>query len=211
MKSKAMVFITAIVILIPMFVGLILWNQLPNEIAIHFDTSGNADNYCYKGLAIFGIPLFILAAQFFCLFMTAHDPKGKNISDKIYKLVIWICPICSMIGGIIMYSDALDVPFPVFSILQAVIGIAIILIGNFLPKSRQNYTIGIRLPWTLNDKENWNSTHRFAGKVWIAGGLILVINAFLNNWIISLVVILFLVVIPCIYSFTYHKKHKNVE
>lgn len=211
MKNKAMIFATAIVILLPMFFGLIIWDSLPDTIAIHFDVNGSADNWCQKGWAVFGIPLFILATQLFCLFMTSHDPKRKNINDKIYKLVIWICPICSMIGGIIMFSDALDVPFPVFSILQAVIGIAIILIGNFLPKSRQNYTIGIRLPWTLNDKENWNSTHRFAGKVWIAGGLILVINAFLNNWIISLVVILFLVVIPCIYSFTYHKKHKNVE
>lgn len=209
MKNKTMVFVTEIVILIPMFVGMILWNKLPDEIAIHFDASGNADNWCYKGFAIFGIPLFIFAAQLFCLLMTVHDPKKKNISDKVYNLVIWICPVCSVICGVIIYINALDIPFPVFPIFQAVLGIGIMIIGNFLPKSRQNYTIGIRLPWTLSDKENWNSTHRFAGKVWIAGGLILVINAFLNNWIIALVVTLLLIVIPFIYSLAYHKKRKN--
>lgn len=209
MKNKAMVFMTAIVILIPMFVGLVLWNRLPNDIAIHFDASGNADNWCYKGWAIFGIPLFILAAQLFCLFMTAHDPKKKNISDKIYNLIIWICPICSVICGVIIYTDALGISFSAFPILQAILGIGVMIVGNFLPKSRQNYTIGIRLPWTLSDKENWNSTHRFTGKVWIAGGFILVINAFLNNWIISLVVILLLAVIPLVYSFSYHQKHSR--
>lgn len=210
MKNKAMVFVTAIVILTPMFVGLILWNKLPDEIAIHFDTSGNADDWCYKAWAIFGIPLFILAAQFFCLFMTSNDPNKKNISDKIYNLIIWICPICSIICGIIIYTNALDIPFSAFPILQAIFGVGIMIVGNFLPKSRQNYTIGIKLPWTLSDKENWNCTHRFAGKVWIVGGLILVINAFLNNWIISLAVIILIAVIPLTYSFWYHIKHKSV-
>ncbi len=209
MKNKAMIFITAIVILVPMFAGLILWNELPDEIAIHFDVSGNADNWCYKGWAIFGLPLFILAAQFFCLFMTAHDPKKKNISDKIYNLVIWICPVCAVICGVIIYTDALEISFPAFSILQAVLGIGVMIVGNFLPKSRQNYTIGIKLPWTLSDKENWNCTHRFAGKVWIAGGLILVVNAFLNNCIIAIAVIMLIAVIPLIYSWSYHRKHKN--
>lgn len=210
MKNKAMFFITAIVILIPMFVGLILWNKLPDEIAIHFNESGNADNWCRKGWAIFGIPMFILVAQFFCLFMTAHDPKKKNISDKIYNLVIWICPICSIICGIVIYTNAIDIPFSVFPILQTILGIGIMIIGNFLPKSRQNNTIGIRLPWTLSDKENWNCTHRFAGKVWIAGGLILIINAFLNNWILSFAVVVLIIIIPLIYSWIYHIKRKNV-
>lgn len=210
MKNKTMIFVTAIMILIPMFVGLILWNKLPDNIAIHFDVNGRADNWCYKGWAIFGIPLFILAAQFFCLFITAHDPKRKNISNKIYNLIMWICPICSVICGIIIYTNAFDISFSAFPILQVVMGIGIMTSGNFLPKCRQNHTVGIRLPWTLNDKENWNFTHRFAGKVWIIGGLILVINAFLNNWIISLVTIFLLVVIPPIYSWRYHRKHKKI-
>lgn len=209
MKNKIMVLITATVILIPMFAGLFLWNKLPDEIAIHFDANGNADNRCYKGWAVFGIPLFILAAQLFCLFMTTHDPKKKNISDKIYNLTMWICPACSVICGVVIYTEALGFSFSAFPFLQAVLGIGVMIIGNFLPKSRQNYTVGIKLPWTLSDKENWNCTHRFAGKIWIAGGLILVANAFVNNWIISLVVILLIAVIPLIYSWGYHRKHKS--
>lgn len=206
MKNNAKVLITAFVILIPVFVGIFLWDRLPDKIAVHFDVNGNADDWWNKGLAIWGIPLFILAAHIICLLMTSQDPNKKNIGDKIYNLVIWICPVCSVICGIIIYSDALELSFPVFQIFQAVLGIGVIIVGNFVPKCRQNYTIGIRLPWTLNDNENWNCTHRFAGKVWIAGGLILVVNAFLNNWIIALAVILLIAVIPVIYSFVQYRR-----
>ena len=207
MKSKTIIFTTSLVILIPVFVGLILWNSLPEKIAIHFDVNGNADDWCHKGWAIFGIPLFILVAHFFCLFMTAHDPRKKNISEKIYNVVVWICPVCSVIGGLIIYTNALDISFTVFPIIQGVLGIGITIVGNFLPKSKQNYTVGIRLPWTLSDNENWNSTHRFAGKVWIIGGLVLIANALINNWIISLAVILLIAVIPLFYSWVYHIRH----
>lgn len=209
MKSKTIIFTTSLVILIPVFVGLILWNSLPEKIAIHFDVNGNADDWCHKGWAIFGIPLFILVAHFFCLFMTAHDPRKKNISEKIYNVVVWICPVCSVIGGLIIYTNALDISFTVFPIIQGVLGIGITIVGNFLPKSKQNYTVGIRLPWTLSDNENWNSTHRFAGKVWIIGGLVLIANALINNWIISLAVILLIAVIPLVYSWVYHIRHTN--
>lgn len=211
MKNKTIIFTTSLVILIPLFAGLILWNKLPAELAIHFDTNGNADNWCHKGWAIFGIPLFVLAAQFFCLFMTAHDPNKKNISDKIFSLVIWICPICSVICGIVIYANSLDISFSVFAIIQSFLGIGIMIIGNYLPKSKQNYSIGIKLPWTLSDNENWNSTHRFAGKVWFAGGFIMVVNSFINSWLISLAVILLLAGLPIIYSWIYHTKHRNTN
>lgn len=207
MKNKAIILITAIVIIMPMFVGIVLWNRLPDAVAIHFNAAGNVDNWCDKEWAVFGIPLFILAAQIFCLFMREHDPKRKNISDKVYHMIIWIAPACSVIGGIIMYANALGMSFSVLPILQAVFGIGIMIVGNFLPKCRQNYTIGIKLPWTLSDKDNWNSTHRFAGKVWIIGGLIMVVNAFINSWIISLAVMLLLIAAPFIYSLVYHRKH----
>lgn len=208
MKNKTLIFITSLVILIPLFVGLILWNKLPEEIAIHFDMNGAADDWCHKEWAIFGIPLFILAAQFFCLFMTVYDPGKKNIGKKLYNLVVWICPICSVVCGVVIFSKALDIYFPVFSIAQGICGIGIIAVGNFLPKCKQNYSIGFKLPWTLNDKENWNNTHRFAGKVWIIGGLILVANSFINNRLIDLAVILIITVVPLIYSWIYHTQHK---
>lgn len=82
------------------------------------------------------------------------------------------------------------------------------IIGNYLPKCRQNYTIGIKLPWTLHDSENWNKTHRFAAKVWLIGGLVLTVNALISSMVISIAVILLLVLAPTVYSFAYSKTHR---
>lgn len=61
------------------------------------------------------------------------------------------------------------------------IGVMFIGIGNYMPKLKQNYTIGIKVPWTLNSEENWNMTHRMAGKVYVVAGVISIIIALLNN------------------------------
>lgn len=207
MKNKTMTVITSIVILIPLFTGLFLWNKLPDEMAVHFGADGAPDKWAHKGWAIFGLPLFILAAHLFCVFMSTHDPKKQNIGEKTYNVVMWICPVCSLLGGLILYTYSFGMPFPVFSAVQTALGVAVMIIGNFLPKTHWNYTVGIKLPWTMSDNDNWNSTHRFAGKVWIIGGLVLAATAFVNHAAVSLVVITLLVLLPLGYSFAYHQKH----
>lgn len=107
----------------------------------------------------------------------------------------------------ILYSYSLNLSFPALPVIEIFVGIMIMMIGNYLPKIHQNHTIGIKLPWTLNNTENWNKTHRLAGKVWLTGGLIIAVNAFFNVLLISLAVMLLLVLIPLIYSFAYSRKH----
>lgn len=206
MKNKSAVIVSLLVILLPMLAGLLLWNRLPDELAVHFNSEGVADKLCHKSFAVFAIPLFILAAQILCLFFSAHDPKRHNIGGKLYNIVIWICPACSVISGLIIYLNAFNSDFPVISVVQAAVGLAVIIIGNYLPKCRQNYSLGIKLPWTLNNSDNWNSTHRFAGWVWIAGGFVLMINAFFNIALISAVVIVLMVLLPLIYSFALDRR-----
>ncbi len=78
--------------------------------------------------------------------------------------------------------------------------------GNYLPKCRQNRTVGIKLPWTLRSEANWNKTHRAAGFVWIAGGLMLIAGAFLPVPWLEPAVAALLVLFPLLYSFALHKR-----
>lgn len=208
MKNKVLIIITSVVILVPAIVGLLMWNILPESLAIHFDVNGNPDGWCGKAFAVFGLPLFALAMHLLSIFVTIHDPKYENTGRKIQSLVVWICPIFSVLAGIVTYSYSLNPTFSVLPILEGVLGIIIMIIGNYLPKCRQNYTIGIKLPWTLHDSENWNKTHRFAAKVWLIGGLVLTVNALISSMVISIAVILLLVLAPTVYSFAYSKTHR---
>ena len=77
-----------------------------------------------------------------------------------------------------------------------------IIIGNYLPKARQNYTIGIKIPWTLANEENWNRTHRLAGYLWMICGILMILISLTRfvpaEWL------LIMVLVPCIYSFWLH-------
>ena len=113
-----------------------------------------------------GLPLFILAMQLFCAVMLRADPKKQNISEKMAQLILWVCPAVSLFAGLSIYLSALGFAINVSRFGMIFVGLLFIAIGNYLPKCRHNYTVGIRLPWTLDDEDNWNHTHRFAGYVW---------------------------------------------
>lgn len=209
MKRKTMIFLTALLIFIPMIVGLIFWNQLPEELPIHFNSAGIADNWTSKSLVVFGLPLFCLAMHLLCTFITLHDPKKQNISDKMFLLVLLIIPVTAIFGCFATYSTALGINLSINMMMHLFLGIIFIIIGNYLPKSRQNYTIGIKLPWTLSDTENWNKTHRFAGIVWVLCGVVSLVNAFLDIPAIVLILITVAVLLPSVYSFILYKKKKR--
>ncbi len=209
MKRKTMIFITSCIILLPMVIGLLFWNRLPEQLPVHFNFSGEADSWESKTFVVFFFPLFLLAAQLFCAFVTLHDPKEQNISDKLFFLVLLIMPVTSIICGILVYSQALEIDFSVNMLIQLFVGISFIIFGNYMPKTHQNYTIGIKLPWTLNDTENWNRTHRFAGVLWIFCGMAFLVNALWNNPALPIIIVVVAALLPTIYSFVLYKKKQK--
>ncbi len=212
MNRKKAILLTSLLVLIPMIVGLVLWNRLPEEIPVHFNSAGEPDNYESKAFAVFFIPLFLWAMHLLTGFITLADPKKQNISDKVFLLILYICPAAGIFGTVAMYIGALNLPISVNMIGNLFVGIVFIVVGNYMPKTRQNYTIGIKIPWALNDAENWNKTHRFAGVIWLICGVVLVINAFLDIiWIVP-ASIAAAALLPTAYSFLlFMKKNKNEE
>ena len=88
-------------------------------------------------------------------------------------------------------------------------GALFVIIGNYMPKCKQSYTIGIKIPWTLNDEENWNKTHRMAGFLWVIGGVVIMATAFLGTFQLLFVVLIPMVIIPFVYSYLLYKKNKT--
>lgn len=206
-EYKKTMIITSIVILLPILVGLLLWEQLPEEIATHFDFEGTPNGWTSRGFTVFGIPLFLLACQWICVTVTLQDPKRKNMSEKLLRMVFWIIPIASLIVVVASYGYALGYPTSHASWGIALLGVMFLVVGNYLPKCRQNYTMGIKLPWTLHDEENWNHTHRIAGFLWMFAGIVMLANVFLKqSWLVFGVVVM-AVVVPTVYSYLYYRKH----
>ena len=205
-KNLKTMIITSIVILAPILVGLILWDKLPAEMATHFDENGIADGWSSKPMAVIGLPLFLLVVHWFCMAFTSVDPKRQNFSDKVILLVMWLCPVVSILGNGATYLYALDDSVNTTGIAMLAVGSLFIVIGNYMPKMKQSYTIGIKIPWTLDSEENWNRTHRLAGYMFMLGGMLIIISTFIQQFWLVPVAMIFMVFVPMVYSFVLYKR-----
>ena len=205
-KHWKVLVITSLMILLPILAGLILWNQLPEKIPTHWNMAGEVDGWGSKPFAVFGLPLILLAGQWLCVLGTVADPKKANHSHKVLQLIFWVIPAISNLLFVITYATALGKDMPMEVIMPVFIGLIFAIIGNYLPKCKQNYTIGIKIPWTLNSEENWTRTHRFAGRLWTVCGLLIMLSGFLGSFWVFLICTLPMVIAPFIYSYILHRK-----
>lgn len=207
-KNLPKLIITSLITLIPIVIGLILWDKLPDQVPMHWNAQGEVDGYGTKFQAVFLMPLVLVAFQWICVLGTSLDPKKQNINDKIFTLVLWIIPVISLLCNSMVFATALGHKVSVEIIMPLFMGALFVIIGNYMPKCKQSYTVGIKLPWTLNDEENWNKTHRMAGFLWVIGGVIIMATAFLGAFWLFFIVLIPMVVVPFVYSYLLYKKTK---
>ena len=210
--NKTLVLIT-LISLLPIIFGVLIYDQLPDQVPTQWNFSGEIDGWSSKATAVFGMPCFMAAVALIIYFALNSDPKRKNMPEILVKISMWICPVLSMIlvPSTILAALGYEVNIKLTTCL--IMGIVFLVIGNYLPKCKQSYTMGIRIPWTLNSEENWNRTHRMAGKLWIIAGISFFIIAFIDNsklgGILSAVLfsaIIIVALIPMVYSYILYKK-----
>ena len=208
--NKKLLTVTSTVTLFPILWGLIIWSQLPNQISIHFNAAGQANNFQSKALAVFGLPFFLLLVHLFVIFMIGRDLKNRTMNEKMVKVIYWLIPIVSLIVSYLIYSKALGSTTNPSVFVSALLGLIFVIMGNYMPKLKVNHTVGIRLPWTLQNEDNWHKTHRLAGKLWVIGGLILLLEACLQFALsyVLVLVILAIVFIPMMYSYQLSRKNR---
>lgn len=206
-RNKGTLILTTIILLLPMVIGLIVWNKLPEQVPMHWNAVGEVDGWGSKSMLVFFLPLFTVVLHWCCVLVTSLDKNSKGIKGKMEQLVLWICPYISLLAHTLVYTKILGYDLAVEVILPLTMGLMFMVIGNLLPKCKRNYTIGIKVPWALHDDENWNKTHRFAGKVWVIGGAVMMATAVFGNFIVFFGITLVMCFVPTIYSYLLHRKH----
>ena len=207
-KNKIEPVLTTVVCLLPILAGLAVYDRLPEVIATHWGADGMPNGYSSRAFAVFALPLFMAALNLFLRFALSTDPKKANMSPVLKRISYWILPVISVLGSASMLGSALGYSFNMTTVATAFVGVLFIVIGNYLPKTKQSYTMGIKLPWTLHSAENWNRTHRLAGFLWIIGGALLLICSLLHLfsvWVLTGVLIL-MAVVPMAYSYILYRK-----
>lgn len=203
---KITVLLTTFICLLPIIMGTIFYKELPEQMAIHFNNAGEADNYMNKNLVLFGLPMLLAVLNLYHQFRLVTEPKKTNYSKILLYLSQWLIPVISV--GAMSYTILVGLGrgFNISNVGAIILGILIIVLGNYLPKCHFNYTMGIKLPWTLNSEENWNKTHRLAGFIWVIGGIIILLSFLWKVEYVVLGVIGTIVFIPMVYSFQLYRR-----
>ena len=179
-EHKGKLIFSSLLVLLPLAAGLLLWNRLPEQLPMHWNAAGQIDGWGSRLAGICLMPLFLLVIHWVCVGACFIDPKNKEQNRKALGLAIWICPVVSLLTGYMTLATALEIELlDVNTLILIFLGVLFIVIGNYLPKCKQNYTIGIRVMWALEDEENWTATHRFASRLGVGCGVVILLLAFL--------------------------------
>ena len=205
LRKDSIISIVASILLVVIF-NLLFYDKMPAELPTHWNFQGQADDYSSKFHAMVVIQGFLVLMNAFLCFMLDSDPKN----NKQYNLVMTISKLSMPAIMLLIYIITVMAGFgrevKVSTILPIFIGLLFIAIGNYLPKIKRNYTMGIKLPWTLNSDENWRRTHRLGGICFVIIGLCLILSVFLKSEIVFLVPLILGGIIPAIYSYYLYTK-----
>ncbi len=198
--------ITSLITVSPIVFGLILWNRMPDMVATHFGADNAPNGWSSKGFAVFGLPLFLLLIHLLCCVATLHDPKRKNIEGRYIRIIMWVVPLVSLVCCSSTYVIAVGKKVDIGMLADLLVGITFMVMGNYMHKLKQNYTVGIKVPWTLASEENWNKTHRLASWLWVLGGLFFIADIFLPIGLGVFILLIPMAVVPVVYSFILYRK-----
>ncbi|WP_180339366.1 SdpI family protein [Peptoniphilus catoniae] len=211
MKRKTTFKIGLLIFIIPFIIRFVYYNRLPDTVAIHFNSNDIPDSFASKSFALFGLPLIMLGIYIISYFVTSADPKRKNQGDYALNVVLIGVPILCLVTTYITIAYALGKDIKVGFYLTIFLSLLFIAIGNYLPKTKRNYSIGIRVPWTLNSDYVWEKTHRLAGYLWVVCGILMLLaSIFFYNILayIEITLIALMVAIPVAYSYLLYKKEE---
>ena len=200
-STRGQLLIAAVVVLAA------LYPRLPETMATHWDFSGNANGWSSRAATVFGLPLFILALHLVCFYAESRETK-KHRNPVLRTVLLWFCPAVSLLGGAVTLGTGLGYEMHISTVVPVFVGLLFLILGNYLPKIRQNRTVGIKLPWTLQSEENWTRTHRLSGFLWVLCGLVMIPLSLLRLWSGWLLwaLLAVMVLIPAVYSYALHRK-----
>jgi uncharacterized membrane protein len=202
------------IVLAPFVYLAIIWNTLPERVPTHWNYKGEIDNWGDK-YSLIGL-LFLLPVLTYVLLLVIPkiDPKKKieQMGGKYYQLKFILVLFMSTLAFIILHISV-NQSTSSANLIFIPIGVLFIALGNYFKVIQPNYFIGIKTPWTLESKEVWKLTHTLAGKLWIAGGLIIILSSltiaksiFIYVFIVTIAI---LTLVPLIYSYIKFKELKE--
>jgi len=209
-----------IIMIVPAIYLAIIWKQIPQTVPMHFDIKGNVDRYGTKNdLLTLVLGLTILNAVVYLIITNVYkiDPKKYAAlnKDRLQRIAFYVTLYLAAIWVMLIYQIAHNDVSNMMKFVFIAMGLLFALLGNNMYNIKPNYFAGLRLPWTLENEDNWRKTHQFAGRLWFFGGLAFAAMVFLlnNQWAvyIAAITLAVLILIPVFYSYNLYKNQTKKD
>lgn len=203
-----------LVILIPLIYLATIYSGLPDQIPSHWNVHGEIDDWSHKSMLWLIILIGVVPVYLIMLFVPMIDPKQYiKLGDQKYQRIKLILVLfMSLIMLFITYMAKHQANISGNFILIGV-GLFFTLLANYFQTIKPNYFVGIRTPWTLENETVWRKTHAFSGKLWFAGGLLIVISSLLLEgqilFVSMIAIISLLALVPIVYSYLKFKEEQG--
>lgn len=202
-KWKSLI-ITNVVCLLPILLGVILWDKLPDTMAIHFDIYNNPDNFASKGFVVFGLPFLMVILQTVCCFINDINAYKHGERKKFETATKWIIPVMTVILQIITLGYALGWKLDIRKAAMVIVGVIFLVIGNYLPKFDyiKNYDV---------TAEKARKINRFIGFETVIMGILALLSVFMPPFtsVIWIILLIPYAILSIIYGIKVGKKDKN--
>ena len=190
---------------ISVILGVICYPSMPDQMVIHWGPSGEPNGFAPKLVGVSFIPFVMLFIFVAVRRQKQYYQKFKSSHDTILNTLMMVLLVIH--GVIIAYGYGYMLNIGIFVTL--ILGILFVTIGNFMPRFRHNYLIGIRTPWSLASEEVWKNTHLLSSRVFFIGGILIMLTSFLPttiHYILMLIIVLLTILISFGSSHYYYKK-----
>lgn len=184
MSTRTTTILVLLMIVGATLAGLLLWNRLPEQMASHWNISDQVDGYVSRFWGVFMLPLISLGMFLLFLVIPNIDPLKANIAQFREAFNLFI----TLITGFMLYIHALillwSLGYTIFEMSSAILpamGLLFIFISSMLRKSKRNFFIGIRTPWTLSSDKVWDETHRLGAVLFMFSGALAFIGPFFGG------------------------------
>lgn len=199
-----------IIILISFIAGVFLMPQVPDQMASHWNASGEVDGYMSKRWGVFLMPLVSIALFLLFIIIPKIDPLKKNIEKfrKHFNRFILLIFIFLFYIHTLTILWNLDCRFNMTNMILPAIGLLFLYIGILLKYAKRNWFIGIRTPWTLSNDKVWDKTHQLGSKLYIISGIIAILSIFIQKYAIWLILVpaIGVAIFLIVYSYVIYQK-----
>lgn len=206
-----------VIVILPFILIAIFWDTIPARIPLHWNIRGEVNRWGDK-MSVFELPVINAGISILLYYLPRIDPRKQNyeLFPRAYRMVRLALATFFFGLFVLTISPALSLEVNINSFIFIAIPLLFLVVGNFLRSFRQNFFAGIRTPWTLNNPDVWDRTHKLASWIWTGGSLAVILVRIIvgdSAYFVYVFVgyLACIIVIPTVMSYVYHRQLQTKE